>query len=181
MKAMKLADFECGDVLITDTGKVAQVDYGQSVSGVEALGEFHMFDVTAPDLEIQLAYAAWDNGEADVRAVSAQGNQALQRLERGGLRLGIYPFKGEKAWFELRQAKVKMDTKARWSNLFNASPYSLDEGARQDVRALLKKAGATKVGTKAELLDASNNTRNRLCAMFPAEKRMVPIPSPDSC
>lgn len=39
------------------------------------------------------------------------------------------------SWFALRDARVKHDTKEKSSNLFNATTYAPDEGARLDVVA----------------------------------------------
>jgi hypothetical protein len=172
-----MTEFACGDVTIRDLGKVLYVSEGQTVSRVSATGSQRLFDVTGrgPIIKIKIAFTTWDNGEQDVRAIEVQGPQAVRRLEKGALRLGIKVFDRHDANVELRQARVKVETQNFWSNLYSATPEQLDEGAGFNAFSILRSAGAKKIGTKEDLLGCSDKTRGRLCAVFQKDNSMFPV------
>ena len=170
-----------------------RVTYIDSHSGAEAVsvskqqvsGRVCSYQLSGPaGLNAVLEHATWSNGEADVRCreVSLKGSEgcererALKRLERGSLRLGIYPLSAMASWAELRQARFKPGTQNYWSNLFSATEKQLIEGAGGlNVGAILQELGAEEIGTKAGILETSDNTRQRLCVTFGSDNPQVPI------
>lgn len=150
-----------------------------TISGVRTAGSARVF--TATDQQgttLEIAYIVWDNDEREVRALTITApDQAVRLLEGGRRRLGIQPYRDDpqQAVIELSQARIKAQGESGWSNLFMASQEELDEGAGLDVCAALVQAGARQSGTKAQLLHEGGTRRNYLCAIFPAEQRLVPV------
>ena len=60
-------------------------------------------------------------------------------------------------------------------NLFAADENELDAGAGVAVARELKRHGATRVGTRQELLGDEGRTRARLGVRFPASAELVPL------
>jgi hypothetical protein len=75
----------------------------------------------------------------------------------------------------LRQARVKVDTYNKWSNLFKADRSELDEGAGLDTADIFRRAGAIHFGTKKKLLGATDRSRFFLCAIFEKENELFPV------
>jgi len=170
-----MTEFSCGGFIIRDTNQMRNEE-GQTGSKKESCGQQRIYDVTDRHTHLTIAYCLWQNGEKDIRALDVQGAKAIMRLQHGGLRLGIRQWSKNKtkAWVELRQARIK-PAQNMWSNLFNATWQELDAGAKIDTHKILTEAGAIQLGTKADLLEVDDNTRARLCALFPPDNTLFPI------
>ena len=164
-------DIGCGPLNACWIGARA-VATGQTCGGKECSAKAHLYEVKIPQGgRLELGYMVWSNGERNVEAVNVVGvSKLLRRLEHG-LRLGIHP-RGSQDWIELGQARIKGDD---WAGKFKASPSQLNEGAGVGVAGILKKLGATEIGTKGKILDDDSTRRFYLCAVFGKNSAQVPI------
>ena len=146
-------------VKITNTNQIERTS-GRPTSGEEKIGQNQIFEFLDDSGHyVKIAYAVWSNEERDIRPIEAEGSRPLERLDVGRLRLTLYSVeKGryksrDNLFCVLRQARVKKEkSENQWSNLFNATPIELDEGAGLDVLKVLEKAGAIAIGTRKKSL-----------------------------
>jgi len=150
---------------IRATGETEQILEGQTISGRTTRGEAEVFKVKLePNLHMKVGYVTWTNGERDVRTLEVlESPQAVRRLEHGGLRLEVCYLTNGDSYVVLRQARVKLDTPNKWSNLFKADWDQLDEGCGFDVRKDLIKSGAQEIGTQEEVLGETGRARDFFC------------------
>ena len=179
-KSNETGTFICGELTIRPTEKIKRIFEGQTSNKITCSGEQKIFEVYGMDLRLDLSYTNWDNGERDIQtAYEVKGPAALRRLDVGRLRLPIQPVDDNrssgKMYVFLRQARVKVDTYNKWSNLFKASLRELDEGAGLDAAEIFKQAGAIHLGTKEKLLGATGRSRFFLCAIFEKENELFPV------
>ena len=139
-------------------------------------GTSRIYRVSIPDEEyLEVKDTRFDNGDRHVAADFVHSSsKALRRLEHG-LRLSVYPAERNILWVELSQAQPKAWDPGQWSTLRKASMTELSEGAGTDIRAILMKVGATRVGTKALLLGHDDKRSGYCCATFPKSAEWVPV------
>jgi len=162
-------------IVDTLTKKVVR---GQTAKKADSLGILKLYDVflsSPQESRIQIAYATWDNGDRDIRALEATDPKAVTHLSHSRVHLSINPLRNDLAYSELHQACVKKSTEDQWANLSRASVSELCEGAGLDLPQVLLNAGAAKIGTKKELLGVRDNTCERLCVIYPQDDQLVPI------
>jgi hypothetical protein len=99
-----------------------------------------------------------------------KATDAISRLVRG-CRLEIRE-QASNSLAILRQARLK---EGGWSNLFAASLDELDEGAEMLVAEALLNLGAISVGTKADVIGATDKQKNLCCVVFPPAKVEVAL------
>jgi CheY-like chemotaxis protein len=174
--------FVCGDLNIRPTSIIKNIEKGQTVKGISCSGLQKLFEVEGNGVKLDLAYTTWETGERDIRtAYKVNGPAALRRLQGGRLRLPIMPIDNEGSdqkkldYVILRQARVKIDTTDKWSNLFKAGWEDLDDGSRLDSIEILKQAKTLHLGTKQELLGVNDRSRLFLCAIFERNNELFPV------
>jgi hypothetical protein len=179
-KSNKNGTFQCGDLTIRPTDRIKRILEGQTSNRIVCSGEQKIFEVSGGGVKLDLAYTSWENGERDIQTdFEVKGPAALRRLDVGRLRLPVQAVGGngslENMYVFLRQARVKVDTYNKWSNLFKADRWELDEGAGLDTVDIFKRAGAIHLGTKEKLLGAADRSRFFLCAIFNKENEIFPV------
>lgn len=168
--------YSCGRLVIKETDRLEFIAHGETARRQHTSGKYKIFEVLGEGLFIEVAHAVWDNGDMDVRAVRVEGGtRALRRLEHSSLRLGIRELEDDYSCVELRQARVKANDPSQWSSVRQATKEQLDEGSGLDVFHILRDAGARDIGIKEQILLASDKTKNRLCAIFEADNRILPV------
>jgi hypothetical protein len=148
---------------------------GKTIKGVETVGSAFAFDIFDPNrlTHIELHHITWRNGERDVRIEEINSSlRVFQNRASGGLRLGIYLYKGV-FWSELRQARIK-DSRD-WSGLYKATLDNLDTGANLNTAETLKRLGALAIGARNAVIDDNSGRRNYICVTFPKNNHLVPI------
>jgi hypothetical protein len=121
-------------------------------------------------IEVSVEVVRARSGEAWVRAAEVdEGLEGLGRLLHGG-RLGIRRF-DESESIELAQMQF---TDFPWSGLRRVGWDELEAGAGNDVRSMLLRHGATRVGTREELESCTHQRRNYLAAHFPRGDDEIP-------
>jgi hypothetical protein len=145
---------------------------GSTVAGVASTGHGALYSVTdRHELHLTVRDTTWANGERDV--VACERHDSPQRfdtlIER--LRLGISPRDGD-LYVELRHVRLKPNGRG---NLFAPDEAMLDDGAGLSVRGELERFGATRVGSREELLGDTGRSRSRLGATFGRDAVLVPL------
>ena len=168
-------------VKITNTSQI-EMTSGRTTSGEEESGENRIFEFLDDSGHyVKIAYTVWDNEERDIRPIEAEGSRPLERLNAGRLRLALYSIRNgsyrsvDNLFCVLRQARVKEESENQWSNLFNATPIELDEGAGLEVQKVLEKAGAIDIGTRKKILNERGRTRNQWCIVFEQKNELLPV------
>jgi hypothetical protein len=114
-----------------------------------------------------------ENGERNITVGQNFTNEArMDRLMRG-LRLGVQQNASGLCYARLWQARVNDD--GTWSNRRAASLQELNDGARMNVAEKLRDLGASRVGSKGELMDDKTKSRDHLYVSFPAENTQVAL------
>jgi len=148
---------------------------GETVLGVVTSGSGPRFEVTGPsELRISLMDLVWANGERDVRALAAEGPKAIRRLDSGSLRLSVYKTPEGLGWIELSVAQIRPGAADRRSNLRKARLDQLDLASGVDAVQTLSSAGATKIGSKEDVLGHTDKRRSYLCAVLPWDNALLP-------
>ena len=144
---------------------------GETVTGVKATCRASLFELTGPrGLRLTLRDGRWSNGERDV--VACERHDSPERFDTliGRLRLAVLDRQG--GYVELRQARLRANGHA---GLFDADLTDLDRGAGISVAATLLQNGATRVGTRLELLSDEGRMRGRFGVRFPVGATLVPV------
>lgn len=149
-----------------------EVREGKTPSREESICRIDSYRVSSDQLgSVTLGYERWRTGEQSLRLMEAdKASTPISRLVRG-CRLEVRKHESESLAI-LRQARLKEDG---WSNLFAADLNDLDEGAGICVAEALLTLGAITVGTKAEVIGATDRQRNLLSVLFPSHLVEVPI------
>jgi hypothetical protein len=148
---------------------------GQTCNKATSRGNGKLFNVRGEKIALQIVETKWETGDHDISMMKVdRGPIALKRLEHG-LRIGIHKKQDGLLYMELRQARVDLSSENHWSQDYKADKQELVEGAGVDVFECLYKAGATKIGTKQNILGTEDNTKNILCALFTQESVYFPI------
>jgi hypothetical protein len=145
---------------------------GETVSGTPATGTARLLRVSdSAGCDLTVRDTRWDTGERDL--VATERHDSPQRFDTlvERLRLAVSPLGGE-LYAELRHVRLKPNARG---NLFAPNTDELDDAAGVAVTAELYRHGATRVGTRAELLADEGRTRNRLGVMFPRDADEVAI------
>jgi hypothetical protein len=149
---------------------------GYTVGREKSLGKMITFHVTDQNIDINLGYVIFINGERDIRALEVQKQfNTFGRLIHG-LRLAIQPVPDDRRslYAELRQALPK-DPFAKHETLHpTVSEFDLDQGAGLSVFNELRKVGA-EVGSKQELLRETGKRSPYLCVRFTMNNLWAPI------
>ena len=80
--------------------------------------------------------------------------------------------RGHDLYAELCQVRLKPNGRG---NLYAATIQDLDDGARVSVAHELEHHGATRVGTRVELLGDEGRARNRVGVRFGQQADLVPV------
>ncbi len=147
-------------------------DAASAGSDGAAVGSRKVYEVDGPDgVRVLVADECLADGSRQIRMVdTCQSGDRFNRLVQG-LRLGIREH-GSALEVMLDQARMTSDV---WSTKRKASEAELEAGAHADVLAELRALGATKTGTRHELLGKRGPHMNKLCAIFPQDKDLVPV------
>ncbi len=154
-------------VKITNTSQI-EMTSGRTTSGEEESGENRIFEFLDDSGHyVKIAYTVWDNEERDIRPIEAEGSRPLERLNAGRLRLALYSIRNgsyrsvDNLFCVLRQARVKEESENQWSNLFNATPIELDEGAGLESSANRLNQGSfcSKLGRESRVSTAEGGRR----------------------
>jgi len=162
-------------VVNTLTKKIVK---GQTSEKSDSFGILKLYDVYISGRQegrFQVAYATWDDGDRDIRALEATGPKAITDLSRSRVCLSINTLGDDCAYSELRQARPTRSTEAKWAHVFHATAFGLHEGVRLDVPQILLHAGAIGVASKKKLLGVTDKTHERLCVIYPQDDELVPI------
>jgi hypothetical protein len=152
------------DVDFVGTSASNEADHGTAIS----------YAVTGPGtLHLTVADITWDNGERDLRAIHRHNSpQRFDRLLHGG-RLIVNDHEGITGKrIDLRQMRMK---DATWSNLKRATLLELDQAADCSTSETLRGFGATKIGTREDVLGDTSPHRGSICCTFPSDATDVPI------
>lgn len=147
---------------------------GTSATNASDHGTATTYAVTGPGtLHLTVADITWDNGERDLRTIHRHTSpQRFDRLLHGG-RLTVNDHDGTaNKRIDLRQMRMK---DANWSNLKRATLLELDAAAECSTTKTLKGFGATKIGTRAEVIGDTSPHAGNMCATFPVTATDVPI------
>lgn len=149
---------------------------GEDTTGRASTGTAVEYLLHYRTARIELRDVVWQTGARDLRPWRVlSGKQPVESLSRGRLRLGISRLPDGTAWCELRVARVKAGSDA-WSTLVEASLADLRQITGSDPTQLfVANTGAVAIGTKAELLGRTDNTRNRICLIFPEKAALPPL------
>jgi hypothetical protein len=151
---------------------------GEDTSGTKGIGSAEVYHIRYKTAHVEVLLVNWATGLIDVRPWTVySGNEAVQSLARGRLRLGISKTgvaEGNQ-WCELRVARVKTGSEG-WSNLINANFEDLRRITGSDPTQLfVNNTGAVQIGTKRDLLKRTDNTRDRVCLVFPSKNKLAPL------
>jgi hypothetical protein len=164
------ARVEIGPLTLLETGERRDVEGETTTKGVRADGVARVFDVTGPDVDVEIADVTWVNRSRDVRMLNRREVKPLDRLVRG-LRIGVHPSRDDRWYVELRIPALgpRMVPTQHKTNL-----DELDERCGFDVRQLLVGAGAVAVNPRALAIGDAGPRRNELCAVFRGEDSSLP-------
>jgi hypothetical protein len=119
----------------------------------------HLHDIRLTNGERQLTVGA-----------NYSGDDKWDRL-KNRMRIGVYKH-GDACYLQLGPAVPNAD--GTWSNRSRSATQAiLDEAAGLDVFQALRDLGAIAIGTKEEVVGATNKFRNALCVLFPEDKPEV--------
>ncbi|MFV1958049.1 MAG: hypothetical protein ACC662_01415 [Planctomycetota bacterium] len=146
---------------------------GTTLGGLDTTGEATTWCVVeAGGARFHVASIRWRCGEREVRRTRRlEAPRALDSL-LGRQRLPVEPWGDDHLQVDLEQARLEDDEHAR---RYPASETELDDGAGVAVRAVLLAEGALAVGTRQEIVGATDERRHVLCATFPVEAARVPV------
>jgi hypothetical protein len=136
---------------------------------VEGTAAFHHLRGPA-DLFLTIRDTRWSNGERDL--VACARHASPERFDTLVERLHLAVLRSPDFYVDLRQARIRTNGRA---GLFNASLEELNAGADLDVHAILRKAGATHMGTRGAVLGDCGRTRARYTARFDDHSCAVPL------
>lgn len=150
---------------VAPTGTVPHA--GQTPSRKHSTGTAACWSVTSREFELSLRDVQWANGERSVHvATVARGPQPIRHLESGRLRLGAFP-EGTQYRSDLSMARIAPADANEWNNVTNATAAEYAHIHGLDWADRLATALAVRIGTKEDLLGTTDNTKNRLCALYP--------------
>lgn len=146
---------------------------GVSLKGLNQSGSVNTCQVSLRDgglLEVGLT--TWENNERDVRVFSRlSGPEIYDRLAKG-VRMGVHETGGEELYSELR---ILSQHEGRQPTMIKAQEVDLDRMLDGSVRDFLLGCGATKVGTRAQILNDESRRRELLAVTFAPGDVKVPI------
>jgi hypothetical protein len=120
---------------------------------------------------LDVATIEWDES-SEVAAIDCSGSPPrIQRLARGG-RIGIRTSSDDERWMELRVSRL---VSSDWSSEYQTNEEELSTICRLDIREALIRAGATGLGTRAEILGETGRRKNELAVSFAVGDRLTPI------
>jgi hypothetical protein len=152
-------------------GRTVDIE-GETADGCASTGQGHLFEITdEEDCRLTVRDTQWANGERDI--VTCERHGSPQRFDTlvERLRLPVLSRGGE-LYVELRQVRLRPNGRG---NLFAPDEAGLDAGAGLAVTGELVRHGATRVGTRGELLGDEGRTRSRIGASFPREAELVAL------
>lgn len=162
---------QVGPFAAVTLGDIVEIE-GETVDGYPSTGRAHLYEITdGSDCRLTVRDTLWANGERDI--VASERHHSPQRFDTlvERLRLPVMSL-GTELYVELRQVRLKANGRG---NLFAPDESELDAGAGFAVARELKRHGATRVATRAELLADEGRTRHRVGVQFPRQASLVPL------
>ena len=166
---MTPSDIQVGEFLIRRTETYRGIE-GETTSGVATSGVAELFDVSGRGANVEVGFVRWQNGEEDVRQLRRLAGPEPVDGITDRLRMTIYD-SGDESWCECEQAWVDKSGRVRKRM---ASLEEIDVGGGISSAEVLKPL-LGRIGTREMLRHDEGQRRNRLCVVFPAEERIVPV------
>jgi hypothetical protein len=164
------ARVEIGPLTLLETGERRDFEGETTTKSERADGVARVFDVTGPDVDVEIADVTFVNGSRDVRMLDRREVKPLDRLVHG-LRLGVHRSHDERCYLQLRIPALgsRMVVTQHQTNL-----DELNETCRFDVREALVGAGALAVNRRELAIGDTGRTKNELCVVFRGEDSPLP-------
>lgn len=155
----------------TEHLKGETIDQGEA-TGIASISTVKGVPDAVGELDIEIAYIVWDNGEHEVRCMRAVGrHQWIPRMARG-LRVGIRATEEGARFMRVRVPRIGGSTQP---TMYQTSVLELSQHTGTSVASVLEDAGALAIGTRHELFGAVDKQRNQLCVVFADGDTRTPV------
>jgi hypothetical protein len=161
---------EIGPVRLVETGERRPFEGETTTKGQRKRGVARIFEVTGPDLDVEIADVSFENGKRDIRMLDRRAVVPLDRLTHG-LRVGVHAARGQRWWVLLRLPAVGARGTVTWHK---TNLEELNRVCGFDVREALIKGGAVAVNRAELAIGSTKQSKDQLCAVFESEGSSFP-------
>ncbi len=160
---------EIGPLTLLETGERRDFEGETTTKRERADGVARVFDVTGPDVDVEIADVTFVNGSRDVRMLDRRDVKPLDRLVHG-LRLGVHRSHDGRWYVQLRIPALG----SRTVTPHQTNLDELNDTCGFDVRKALVGAGALAVNRRELAIGGTGRTKNELCAVFRGDDSLLP-------